>query len=128
MLLIDDEPDITFIMKLGLQRQGFEVETYNDPLLFLSNAKPGSYDIAIFDIRMPKMDGFQVSHEFKKLDARARVYFLSAFDTAEDPKSKQLFGESRVSGFLKKPIGIAELVRRLNETTDRPKASNTSKN
>ena len=55
ILVIDDEPDINSVIKKGLNRNGFEVETFTDPLLALSNFKAGFYDLLLIDIRMPKM-------------------------------------------------------------------------
>ena len=43
-----------------LQMNGFEVDTYNDPLLALSNFKPDLYGLALLDIRMPVMNGFEL--------------------------------------------------------------------
>ena len=57
VLIIDDELDILYIVKAGLERKGFEVDTYIDPKLALQNFKSGSYQLLILDIKMPKMDG-----------------------------------------------------------------------
>jgi DNA-binding response OmpR family regulator len=113
ILLIDDEPDITRILKLGLEKRGFEVETYGEPVLALSSFKPNSFDVAIFDFRLPKMSGFELFQEFKKLDNRAMVCFLTAYDVEADEDGKLLLADHRVKGFLKKPIEISELVRKI---------------
>ena len=55
ILIVDDESDITLSLKLGLERYGFRVSTYNDPALALSEFKAGLYDLLIADIRMPGM-------------------------------------------------------------------------
>ena len=49
ILIVDDDPDITFSFSIGLEDGGFEVYTYNDPLDTLLNFKPS--------INMPKMNG-----------------------------------------------------------------------
>ena len=59
ILIVDDEPDITSTFDMILQMNGFEVNSYNDPLLALSNFKPDLYGLALIDIRMPKMNGFE---------------------------------------------------------------------
>ena len=78
---MDDEPDITDSFSLALEDTGlFEVETYNDPVEALSNFKSNSYDLALLDIRMPNMDGFEFYDKIKKIDSNVKVCFMSAFD------------------------------------------------
>ena len=61
ILAVDDNPDITLTVKMGLESSGlFEVETFNDPELALSSFRPGLYDLALFDMRMPKMYGHEL--------------------------------------------------------------------
>ena len=58
ILIVDDEPDIARLFKLGLEYEGgFEVDVYNDPITALSNYRPGLYDLLLLDIRIPKMNG-----------------------------------------------------------------------
>ena len=57
ILFVDNEPDITTMLKMALERAGFSIDVFNDPLLALENFKPKLYDLAILDVMMPKMDG-----------------------------------------------------------------------
>ena len=60
ILVVDDEPDLTYTLKIGLEDTGsFEVDAFNDPELALSAFKPGNYDFLLIDIRMPKMNGYE---------------------------------------------------------------------
>jgi DNA-binding response OmpR family regulator len=68
ILLVDDEPDITMSFEATLQNAGFIVHTYQDPLIALSKFKPGYYDIVILDIKMPKMSGFELYVEMRKIE------------------------------------------------------------
>ena len=63
-----------------LQMNGFDVDTYNDPLLALSNFKPDSYGLALLDIRMPKMNGFELYKRIKDIDKNVEVCFITAFE------------------------------------------------
>ena len=54
ILLIDDEPDITFTIKDILEDNGFQVDSFNDPILSLNYYKVNFYDLIILDIKMPK--------------------------------------------------------------------------
>lgn len=114
VLIVDDEVDITDALKAGLERRGFKVEAFNDPVLALSKFNPMSYDIAILDIRMPKMNGFELYREMRKVDGHANVCFLTAFDVHKEEFEK-MFPDVKVKAFLKKPITIDSLVSNLNE-------------
>jgi DNA-binding NtrC family response regulator len=57
ILIIDDEVDITFTFKVGLEDT---VNTFNDPQELLLNFKPVMYDLLLIDIRMPKMSGYEL--------------------------------------------------------------------
>jgi PleD family two-component response regulator len=50
ILLVDDEPDITYSLKVGLEDNGFAVDTFNDAVLALSNFKAGMYDLILLDV------------------------------------------------------------------------------
>jgi two-component system, OmpR family, response regulator ChvI len=59
ILIVDDEQDITLSFSLALEDSGlFVVDSYNEPLVALSNYRPNSYDMLLLDIRMPAMNGF----------------------------------------------------------------------
>ena len=61
-----DEPDITLTLRLGLEDSGFEVYTFNDPIEALSNFKVDYYDLLLLDIKMPRMNGFELYKENEK--------------------------------------------------------------
>ena len=66
IFVVDDEPDLTILFKLGLEDNGFEVDAFNDPLIALNAFKERpSYELALIDIRMPEMNGFQLYNEMK---------------------------------------------------------------
>ena len=52
-MLIDYEPDIAYLVKVGLERNGFEVDGYTNPILALQNFKTGLYQLLVLDIKMP---------------------------------------------------------------------------
>ena len=66
ILVVDDEPDLTRLCSLALEYHGFKVDTFNDSEEALSNFKPNYYDLVILDIKMPKMDGFELYEGLKK--------------------------------------------------------------
>jgi DNA-binding response OmpR family regulator len=76
LLIVDDEQDITFLLCAILQESGFEVVSFNDPLLALQHFKPSYYDLVILDIRMPEMNGFELYRQIKREDNQVKVAFL----------------------------------------------------
>jgi DNA-binding response OmpR family regulator len=113
ILIIDDEVDITFTFKLGLEDSGlFTVDTSNDPHDMLFNFKPGMYDLLLMDIRMPKMSGYELYKEIRKIDAKIKVIFLTASESFED--FHKVFPTFDKNYYVLKPIEIAELIKRID--------------
>ena len=75
--MIDDEPDVTFTIKTALGDTGlFEVDAFNDPEIDLSGFYSNLYDLAILDIKMPQMDGFNLCRRLMKIDNRNQNMFF----------------------------------------------------
>ena len=106
---MDDELDITRTLKRGLELLGaYSVDTFNDPLEALSNFDAGTYDMVILDIRMPKMNGFELCRKIAQKDAKTKVCFMTAFEINREEFGK-MFPKMDVDCFVKKPIRVAEL-------------------
>jgi two-component system, OmpR family, response regulator ChvI len=114
ILAVDDNPDITLTVKLGLEASGlFEVQTFNDPELALSSFRPGLYDLALLDMRMPKMYGHELYDEMKKIDGRLKVCFMTA--TYQNYEAlRAAFPTIEIECYIQKPVEIKDLVRRIN--------------
>jgi two-component system catabolic regulation response regulator CreB/two-component system response regulator ChvI len=113
-MVVDDEPDITTVVKRGLESQGFVVDAFNKPEDALANFKPGVYDMLITDIRMPVMTGFDLYREIRKNDNKIKVAFMTAFEIYEN-EFRKMFKDIDVKSFFKKPISISNLAARINE-------------
>jgi DNA-binding response OmpR family regulator len=117
ILVVDDEPDITFTLHAILQKSGFEVSSFNDPLLALQSFKPRYYDLVILDIKMPGMNGFELYKKLKEKDNHVKVCFLTAvseFRGYEQYKS-DVSPKLHERYFIAKPASEDELRRRVNE-------------
>ena len=112
ILLVDDEHDITFGFRIGLEYNGFVVDTFNDPQEALSNFKAGLYDLLLIDVKMPKMNGFELYREIEKIDDKPKVCFITAFEVYYK-SLRELFPTVKVDCYIKKPITTDELVRRI---------------
>jgi DNA-binding response OmpR family regulator len=120
ILIVDDDPDITFTFKKAFEeanrisgnKSSFHVSTYNDPLVALSEFKPDFYDLMLIDINMPKMNGFELSTKILELDVNVRVCFMSSGLINQEALSEQ-YPFLSIGCFIKKPVPIENLVRRV---------------
>ena len=112
ILVVDDEHDITFSLRIGLENNGFAVDIFNDPQEALSNFKAGLYDLLLIDVKMPKMNGFELYQEIEKMDNKAKVCFITAFEVYYN-SLRELFPTVKVDCYIKKPVTTDELVQRI---------------
>lgn len=114
ILLIDDDTDVRTVIGRGLQRHGFRVTAFGDPVHALSEFIPKHYDMIILDVRMPGMTGFQLAKKIWIKDPNARICFFSAFDIYEK-EAKVMFKDLKSVLFIKKPISPNELAMQITE-------------
>jgi DNA-binding response OmpR family regulator len=109
ILLVDDEPDITLTFREVLEEEGFKVDAFNDPHLALSNFSAGIYDVALVDIKMPQMNGFDLYRKLKTIDDNVKYCFMTAYEVYYDTLKKDYPGLN-VGWFIRKPISPKQLV------------------
>ena len=114
ILVVDDEPDLTYTLKLGLEDTGsFEVDAFNDPELALSSFKPEMYDLTLLDLRMPKMYGHELYDKMKRIDPKLKICFMTA--TYQNYEAlREAFPTIEIECYIQKPVEIKDLVRRIN--------------
>jgi DNA-binding response OmpR family regulator len=95
-----------FVIKRALKSSGFSVDVFNDSERALKNFKPHFYDLVILDIVMPKMEGFDLYKELKRLNRNVKVCFLTA---SEKYREDLRVGEYQTLSrdlFIQKPLSI----------------------
>ncbi len=113
ILLVDDDADILNVLGRGLRVNGFHVDAFSSSKGALDAFKPDVYDLAILDIRMPGLDGFQLYREMKKRDPPITACFLSAFEIHPSEFEKVFPSLSEIKAIIKKPVSIHHLVREI---------------
>jgi DNA-binding response OmpR family regulator len=117
ILVVDDEPDNASIFTMGLEDGGFKVDSFTDPSLALSKFKSDhkKYQLLILDIKMPKMNGFELYEEIRKIDNNIKTCFLTAFGEGYTEEFGRRFSSSLNVSFIRKPIRVDDLVKKVNE-------------
>jgi DNA-binding response OmpR family regulator len=116
ILLIDDEGDIIFTIKKILEDNGFEVDRFYDPILALNYYKVNFYDLIILDIKMPKIDGFELYIKIREKDPKVKICFLTAIArfNEEFKKIRLALGNTiNEDYFIHKPVEMEDLLKKL---------------
>ena len=75
---MDDESDIIYAIRNILEDNGFQIDSFNDPLTALKSYRSNFYDLVILDIKMPQMDGFELYNKIREKDPKVKICFLTA--------------------------------------------------
>lgn len=110
ILFVEDEEDLTLIVADTLRGQGYEVITAADGIDGLDRFKSEGADIVVADVMMPKMDGFSMAKEIRKLSLTVPLLFLTAKSTIDDVEEGFEIG---ANDYLKKPFELRELIVRV---------------
>lgn len=110
ILFVEDEEDLILIVADTLRGQGYEVITAADGVAGLDRFKSEGVDVVVADVMMPKMDGFSMAKEIRKLSPTVPLLFLTAKSTIDDVEEG--FGVG-ANDYLKKPFELRELIVRI---------------
>ena len=110
ILFVEDEEDLTLIVADTLRGQGYEVITAADGVAGLDRFKSEGADVIVADVMMPKMDGFTMAKEIRKLSPTVPLLFLTAKSTIDDVEEGFEIG---ANDYLKKPFELRELIVRI---------------
>jgi len=116
ILLVDDEPDVLYTIKNILEDNGFQVDTFYDPIISLKFYKSSYYNLVILDIKMPKMDGFELYTKIREKDPKVKICFLTAIAmfNEEFRKIRLVLGKTiNEDYFIQKPVEMEDLLKKL---------------
>ena len=110
ILLVEDDQNFGDVLKSYLEMHEFEVTLATDGLEGLEKYKTDTYDLCIFDVMMPKKDGFTLASEIRESDADMPIIFLTAKNLKEDVLQGFKIG---ADDYISKPFNSEELLLRI---------------
>jgi two-component system response regulator ChvI len=117
--LVDDDRNILTSVSIALESEGYEVRTYNDGASALVGLNQSPPDIAIFDIKMPRMDGMELLRKFRE-NHKLPVIFL----TSKDEEVDEILGLSMgADDYIRKPFKQRLLLERIKAVLRRAEAA-----
>lgn len=105
------------MLKAGLARSGFDVDAFSSPRHALSYFEPGTYDLLMFDVRMPGMSGIELYMEIQKKEPGIKVVFLTAFEI-DDQEWKMMLPDFNIDNIIRKPITVPDLVQKISRMAE----------
>ena len=113
ILVIDDNPDIVFTLRVGLESDPtMQVYGYDNPVTALVEFTPNFYDLLLIDVNMPLLDGFQLAQNLVRRDLNVRVCFITAGEINMEA-AREVHPLKSIGCFIKKPITAEQLLRRI---------------
>ena len=127
ILVVDDEPDVTELLKYKLEQGGYRCETLSDPVKFVGLVRNFDPDLILLDIMMPSINGMQLCHIVKAdpLMQHVPIIFLTARNEAED-RVKGL--EAGADDYVSKPFNMQELLLRIDRVLTRSSQTAVAEN
>lgn len=123
ILLAEDDDNLGLLLHNYLNAKGFKTDLAKDGKDAFEKFNMFQYDFCILDVMMPKVDGFTLAKDIRKIDQQIPILFL----TAKAMKDDRLEGfESGGDDYLTKPFNMEELVARINAILRRTRGKETS--
>jgi DNA-binding response OmpR family regulator len=109
VLVVDDEPQVVWVLQLALDAEGYEVLTARNGVEAMAQISEGHPELMVLDVMMPRMDGWSVMRELAKLpaDERPRVVMVTALASGSDRATAAELG---VDVYMPKPFDVDALL------------------
>ena len=121
ILLVEDDQNFGDVLHHYLEMNDFDVTLASDGVMGFETFKKGKFDLCIFDVMMPKKDGFQLAKEVRERDANVPIVFLTAKTMKEDVLQGFKIG---ADDYISKPFNPDELLLRIQAVLKRTAPKN----
>ena len=109
VLVVDDEPQVVWVIEFSLQGEGYETLTAHDGFEAMDQIERHHHDLMVLDVMMPRMDGWSVMREMSKLpvEERPRVVMVTALASSHDRAAAAELG---ADAYVPKPFDMDHLL------------------
>ena len=118
ILYVEDDETLSFITTDNLKRKGFEVVNATDGVKAFEFFTKDIFDLCLFDVMLPKMDGFDLAHKVRAVNKEIPILFITAKTLPEDRIKGLLLG---ADDYIVKPYNMEELILRIKVFLKRKK-------
>ncbi|MBI4368911.1 MAG: response regulator [Elusimicrobia bacterium] len=115
ILIVDDEPDVRFVLRTALERAGYSIDEAKDGLEALAKIAQALPDAILLDVMMPKMDGFSVHQKLKENPAWASVPVVIITGKGYMKEFMELRQDLAVAAYLEKPFPVSMIIGKLQD-------------
>ena len=115
ILLVEDEENLHFAIKLNLEMEGFNVISIFNGKNAVSKFKEGRFDLIILDVMLPEMNGFDICEAIRLENLKVPILFLTAKSSNDD----KIKGLKMADDYLTKPFNLKELLLRVKNLLKR---------
>ena len=111
ILVVDDHKDISYLVKAHLQKCGFDVYEFDDPLIALSYFKENAkkFSLIITDVMMPGMNGIEFLVKVKQISPNVKSFLMTSFEI-NTIKSEIVKNALEISEIIQKPVPLKKLI------------------
>lgn len=110
LLYVEDDATLSFVTRDNLSLQGYKITHCEDGLQALDVIKHESFDLCILDVMLPKIDGYTIAREIRKINQDIPIIFLTAKSLKEDKIHGLKLG---ADDYITKPFSIEELILKI---------------
>jgi DNA-binding response OmpR family regulator len=113
ILLVDDEEELVTTLAERLSLRGMNVDWATSGEGALQLVRSNLYDIAVLDVKIPKISGIKLKSELKKVSPKMKFIFVTGHGSEDDFKAGT--AEAGAGYYLVKPVNIDILIQKMNE-------------
>ena len=118
IFIVDDELHVLRVLRMSLEREGYEVESFNNGEEALEALRGSQPDALVTDIQMPRMDGEQLCHNIQA-EMPERNFLIFVLTSRTEIEHREWSRQIDNLQFLEKPVSIRNLIECLNEYFDK---------
>ncbi|HRY29256.1 MAG TPA: response regulator [Elusimicrobiota bacterium] len=115
VLIVDDEPDVVFVLKTALEKNGYAAETAANGVEALEKVPSLRPDAIVLDLMMPKLDGISVNARLKENPETREIPVFVVTGKGHLRELLEVRQDFRVAAYLEKPFRVAQLLEKLRE-------------